>query len=166
MIKAGNFALIPVALTLLLLACEGGQESAINENVSRVTLADHINLIDFGDYVVHINAIVTSQVPADVARNLGITRSDNRAMLNVVITRKIGGAFGSSVKGTVTGTAVNLVGQLKNMTIREVTEHNAIYYIGEVVVVDGETLFFNVDVTPDGESRTYHLRYKGQFYSS
>lgn len=166
MIKTGNFALIPVSLALLLVACEGGQESVIDEDVDRITLADHINLIDFGDYVVHINAITTSQVPADVARNLGITRSDNRAMLNVVITRKVGGAFGSSVKGTVSGTAVNLVGQLKNMAIREVTEHDATYYIGEVVVVDGETLFFNVDVTPDGESRTFYLRYKGQFYSN
>ncbi|MEE8464730.1 MAG: DUF4426 domain-containing protein [Gammaproteobacteria bacterium] len=166
MTRPGNLALMPVALAFLLVACEGAQESAIDEDADRVTLADHINLIDFGDYIVHINAIVTSQVPADVAHNLGITRSDNRAMLNVVITRKIDGAFGSSVKGKVTGTAVNLVGQLKNMSIREVTEHDATYYIGEVVVVDGETLYFNVDVTPAGESRTYYLRYKGQFYSN
>ncbi len=166
MIMAKKFALIPVFLALLLVACEGGQESVIDEDVTRITLADHINLIDFGDYVVHINAITTSQVPSDVARDLGIVRSDNRAMLNVVITRKVDGAIGSSVKGKVTGTAVNLVGQLKRMAIREVTDHDATYYIGEVVVVDGETLFFNVDVTPEGTSQTFYLRYKGQFYSS
>ena len=164
--NAGNIALIPVALALLLVACEGGQESSVEDDAGRITLAEHVNLIDFGDYIVHINAITTSQVPSDVARNLGITRSDNRAMLNVVITRKVNGTFGSSVKATVTGTAVNLVGQLKRMTIREVTEHDATYYIGEVVVVDGEILFFNVDVTPEGKGRTYYLRYKGQFYSS
>ncbi len=72
MIRAGNLALMPVALALLLVACEGAQESAIDEDVDRVTLADHINLIDFGDYIVHINAIVTSQVRADVAHNLGL----------------------------------------------------------------------------------------------
>lgn len=164
--KAGKFALLPVALALLLVACEGGLDSAVDTDVARVTLADHVNLIDFGDYVVHINAITTSQVPADVARNLGITRSGNLAMLNVVITRKVDGQVGPSVKGTVIGTAVNLVGQMKNMEIKEITEHDATYYIGEVVVVDGEILIFNVDVTPEGESRTYYLKYKGQFYSN
>ncbi len=166
MLKGRIFALLPVVLAMLLVACEGGQDSAIDTDAERVMLADHVNLIDFGDYVVHINAITTSQVPADVARNLGITRSGNRAMLNVVITRKVDGQVGPSVKGTVIGTAVNLVGQMKNMEIREITEHDATYYIGEVVVADGEILIFNVDVTPEGESRTYFLKYKGQFYSS
>jgi hypothetical protein len=166
MLKGRIFALLPVALALFLVACEGGLDSSVETDVDRVTLADHVNLIDFGDYVVHINAITTSQVPADVARNLGITRSGNRAMLNVVITRKVDGEVGPSVKGTVIGTAVNLVGQMKNMKIKEITEHDATYYIGEVVVVDGEILIFNVDVTPEGESRTYYLRYKGRFYSN
>jgi hypothetical protein len=166
MMMTGKLALVPAAMALFLVACEGAGVSVVDEDVDRVTLADHVNLIDFGDYVVHVNAQTTSSIPPDVARNLGITRSDNRAMLNIVITRKVNGSFGPSVKGTVTGTASNLVGQLKNMTIREVTEHDATYYIGEVVVVDGETLFFNVDVTPEGEDRTYYLRYKGEFYSS
>jgi len=166
MLKGRIFVLLPVALALFLVACDGGQDSTVDTDVDRISLADHVNLIDFGDYVVHINAITTSQVPADVARNLGITRSGNRAMLNVVITRKVDGEIGPSVKGTVVGTAVNLVGQMKNMKIKEITEHDATYYIGEVVVVDGEILIFNVDVTPEGESRTYYLKYKGRFYSS
>ena len=58
--NAGNIALMPVALALLLIACEGGQESAVEDDAGRVTLAEHVNLIDFGDYIVHINAITTS----------------------------------------------------------------------------------------------------------
>ena len=164
--RIGGFSPFVVTMALLLAACDSGQQADATKNVDRITLGEHVNLMDFGEYVVHVNAITTSRVPADVARNLGITRSDNRAMLNVVVTRKVDGSSGASVKASVRGTAVNLVGQLKSMAIREVTEHDATYYIGEVVVVDGETLLFDIDVTPEGESQTYYLRYKGQFYSS
>ena len=119
---------------------------------------------DFGDYVVHFNAISTDQLTPDIARQYGIVRSNNRAMLNVSIIRKEPGTTGAPVTGSVSASAVNLTGQHKDMTLREIREGEAIYYIGELPVANEETLIFTIDATPMNESSRFSVRYMKQFY--
>ena len=38
---------------------------------------------DFGDYVVHYNALNTNLIPPQVAQSYGIQRSPNRALINI-----------------------------------------------------------------------------------
>ncbi|MDH3588286.1 MAG: DUF4426 domain-containing protein [Gammaproteobacteria bacterium] len=120
---------------------------------------------DFGDYVLHYNALTTDQLPAEVARNFGITRSKSRAMLNIVMIRKEVGTLGHSVTGTVTAKATNLTGQLKNLELRPLTEGDATYYIGTIQVADGEVLIFDIDATPDGSSTSMSVRLQQQFFT-
>jgi hypothetical protein len=120
---------------------------------------------DFGDYVLHFNAISTDALQPEVARAYNITRSKNRAMLNVSIIRKVEGTIGQSVAGSVSATANNLTGQLKNLTLRQVEEGKAIYYIGDVAVANGETLVFNIDATPINETSQFSVRFSRQFYA-
>ena len=120
---------------------------------------------DFGDYVLHFNAISTDALQPEVARAYNITRSKNRAMLNVSIIRKVEGTIGQSVAGSVSATANNLTGQLKNLTLRQVQEGDAVYYIGDVAVANGETLVFNVDATPINETSRFSVRFSRQFYA-
>ena len=120
---------------------------------------------DFGDYVLHFNAISTDALQPEVARAYKITRSKNRAMLNVSIIRKAEGTIGQSVAGSVSATANNLTGQLKNLTLRQVQEGDAVYYIGDVAVANGETLVFNVDATPINETSRFSVRFSRQFYA-
>ena len=120
---------------------------------------------DFGDYVLHFNAISTDQLQPEVARAYNITRSKNRAMLNVSIIKKIPGTIGQSVAGSVSANANNLTGQLKNLTLRQVQEGDAIYYIGDVAVANGETLVFNIDATPINETSRFSVRFQRQFYN-
>ena len=55
-------------------------------------------------------------------------------------------------------------GQLKTMTLREVPEENAIYYIGELGITDGEVLIYTIDVTPINEASRFTVRFKKQFF--
>ena len=121
---------------------------------------------DFGDFVVHYNAFSTDLLPADVARSYQIVRSANRALLNVVILRKEEGTTGVPVTAEVVVRVSNLAGQLKDVTMRLVQEQDAIYYIGEVSVSDGETLVFDIEVTPADEVEPRKLRFQQQFYGS
>jgi hypothetical protein len=121
---------------------------------------------DFGDYVIHFNAISTELLQPDVARAYSITRSKNRAMLNVSIIRKVEGTLGVSVSGTVNAVANNLTGQLKNLVLRKITEGDAIYYIGDVSVANAETLVFNIEATPIDETTAYSIRFSRQFFSN
>ena len=123
---------------------------------------------DFGDYRVHYNAIATDRLAADVASAYGIVRSKSRAMLNVSITKDVPGTTGVSVPGKVKVVASNLTGQVKDLNLRKIEENGdyaAIYYIGEVSVSNGETLRFEITVTPEGAEESYSVSFQQQFFT-
>jgi hypothetical protein len=155
-----------LTLTAALFVTACSDEPAI-QTVSSGPAAEPPNtsMKDFGDYVLHFNAISTNQLQPEVARAYNITRSKNRAMLNVSIIRKVEGTIGQSVAGSVSATANNLTGQLKNLTLRQVQEGDAVYYIGDVAVANSETLIFNIDATPINETSRFSVRFSRQFYA-
>jgi hypothetical protein len=118
---------------------------------------------DFGSWSAHVNALVTDQLSAEIASQYGIARSSSRAMLNVAVVRNeaVDGATG--MRADVTVSATNLSGQLRNLTMREIAEESAIYYIGETAITNAETLIFTINITPEGEG-TQTLRYMQQFF--
>jgi hypothetical protein len=159
--------LLPVVSALAFLsACEqpaqtaAAQEQQDEEAVLRGTESTK----DFGDYVLHFNALGTDQLTENVARQYGIVRSRSRAMLNVSILRKAEGTMGTPVTGSVSASAINLNGQLRNINLREIKEGTAVYYIGETSITDGETLIFTVDATPINEASRFTVRFMKQFF--
>jgi hypothetical protein len=150
--------LIALSFLALVSACGGPGESA---NIPEAQPAGATNA-DIGDHVVHFSAQSTDQLSPDVARAYSIVRSKNRAMLNVSVLNE---ADNSAVSANVTVKTVNLTGQLKSVTMRKITEGQAIYYIGEVAIANRETLIFDISVTPDGLDRSSDLRFKRQFFT-
>ena len=55
------------------------------------------NSQDFGDYVVHFNALNTSHLPPGATREYDIKRSKNRGMINIAVLNKIMGTAGKPV---------------------------------------------------------------------
>jgi hypothetical protein len=127
------------------------------------TLAE--NSKDFGDYVIHYNALATDMLPPAVARDYHITRSQNRGMLNITILKKVLGSPGQPVHARVDATARNLAGQDRNIRMREIREGNAIYYIGEFGVANEETLNFKVSARPQGERDAFEVEFSQDFYT-
>ena len=119
---------------------------------------------DFGDYVLYFNAIRTDTLTPEIAKNYNIARSANRALLNISMVKKAEGTPGVPVPGSVIAQAVNLNGQFKDLTLREVREGAAIYYIGDVAVATDETLVFTVDATPVNETSRLSVRFQRQFF--
>ena len=154
-----TFLLIIVGLY----GCDTSQQTA-TDTTSRVEFGPNENEKQFGDFIIHVNALTTDQLPADVARTYKITRSKSRAMLNVVITKKTDGEQ-KPVTGTVKTVTRNLANQIKNMSMRELVEQDAIYYIGDTPVDNDETLIFDIDVTPIGETGQFALTYRKNFFT-
>ena len=119
---------------------------------------------DFGEYVLYFNALNTDQLSPDIAREYGIVRNKSRAMLNVSIHRKLDNGQTEAVTGAVSASAINLNGQLKTMTLREIREDTAIYYIGELGITDGEVLIYTIDATPSNDPSRFTVRFKKQFF--
>ena len=150
--------LMALAIFGLVSACGGPSQNA---DVPEAQPAGATNA-DIGDHVVHFSAQSTDQLPPDVARAYNIVRSKNRAMLNVSVLREEDGV---PVVAKVSVKTVNLTGQLKNVTMRQINEGDAIYYIGEVAIANRETLVFDISVTPDGSQIARDVRFKRQFYT-
>ncbi len=153
-----RITIIALSLVGLLAACGGPGQSA---DVPEAQPAGATNA-DIGDYTVHFSAQSTDQLPPEVARAYNIVRSKNRAMLNVSVIRK---ADQAPVTAAVSVKTVNLTGQLKDVTMRQIDEQEAIYYIGETPVANRETLIFDISVQPDGADKASDVRFKRQFYT-
>jgi hypothetical protein len=119
----------------------------------------------FGDYIVHYTAQMTTMVPAEVASALGITRGENRAMLNVTVLQRGDAETREPLTAEIEVDAVNLVGQLQNIPIRKVRDGESIYYIGEFTVADEEIMNFNVRVRPDEAELAHEFSFQQQFFT-
>lgn len=121
------------------------------------------NSQEFGDYVVHYNALGTDFLAPDVAKHYGITRSKNRGMINISVLKKSLGVAGQPVHAQVSARAVNLNNQTRTLDVREVDDKGAIYYVAEFPVTNRETLEFTVEVIPKGDTPKT-VKFRQQFF--
>ena len=157
------FLLIPL---FFIGACE--KQNRMNAtNSSRIPYGANDHDKKFGNYIIHINALTTDQLPPEIARGYKISRSKNRGMLNVSV-RERQGQMEVPVTASISVMAKNLSSQLKSIALREVTEVDsaAIYYIGELPVGNEETLIFDIDVKPVGSRETFLVSYRQKFFTS
>lgn len=121
---------------------------------------------DFGDYVVHYNALNTNLIPPEVAQAYGIVRSSNRALLNVTVLKKMMDTPGTPVGAKVTASGTNLTGQRREIEVREIKEPGgAVYYVGQFPVHNLETYVFEVLLAIEGEAEPLEVRFRQQFYT-
>jgi hypothetical protein len=174
-LKIARLACLPVAMASLLttsllaasLLAGCGQNPAPPPAIIAATPSEPATSSsrDFGNYVLYFNAIRTDVLTPEIAKKNNIARSANRALVNISISKKAEGTPGVPVAGSVVVQAVNLNGQFKDLTVREVREGDAIYYIGDVAVANDETLVFTVDATPSNETSPLSVRFQRQFFA-
>ena len=119
--------------------------------------------VSSGEITVHYSAIPTTTLTPAVATQYGITRSASRALVNVAVRKGKPGAD-VAVPSTVTAWVTNLNGQRQSMTMREVKEGEAIYYLGETRINDNETLSFEIEVRPAGAKAPIRATFRQEFF--
>ena len=123
------------------------------------------NSKEFGDYVIHYNAFRSDTISPEVAKQYGLTRANNRVLINIAVLKKVMDTTGKPTSSKVTGHASNLTGQLKNLEFKTITEGNAIYYLANTTISDGEFLKFDIKITPEGETHAARLRFDKRFFT-
>lgn len=99
-----------------------------------------------GAFDAHYSLVPTLFLKPEIAARHGITRSRDRALLNVSILD----GNEVPVQAQVTGLLKNLLGQEVRLEFRQVLDGPAVYYLAEVRHADREILRFLVDITtPD-----------------
>jgi hypothetical protein len=163
MIRINTLLTCSVALlATALAACSPDTGSRPAPQAQEVTRA---SFETFGDHVVHFNAQSTTMLPAEVARAFGIRRSGNRAMLNIAVLHKGAADDSVPVVAVVEVNATNLLRQEKDISMRELRDGEAIYYIGEFTVANEEIVTFNISVQPEGADAPHEFTFRQQFYT-
>lgn len=157
--RAALFACIIAFGALSTSGCEGGSEPG----QARPAPPSEPTFSSFGDFELHYNAVRTDELTAAVARAYGIERSANRVLLNVSLLRKGPDGRTTPVDGTVTASAYNLNGQLKDLEMRRITEGSSVYFIGEVGISGTEILVFDINASPLDRPGRYTVQFKREF---
>lgn len=160
---SGYSRIVAAAGIFVIAAC--GQPAAPGTGMSNVDVLSATETSqDLGDFVVHFNAMPTDQLTAPIASQYGIVRSASQALLTVSIRAKRANQTDVSARGAVAVSATNLTGQLKNITMREIDESDATYYVGVFPITNAETLIFTIEVMPEGAGEMRTIRYMKQFF--
>lgn len=123
------------------------------------------NAQQFGDYVIHYNAVNTDFLTPEVAKNYGIQRSKNRVLVTVSVLKGKMGVAGQPVAAKVSAHTANLSDQTKNLTMREVRDGEAIYYIDTFSVSNEETMDIFVTATPVDGGPKMSIKFRKQFFT-
>lgn len=118
----------------------------------------------FGAYQIYYNTVNTKMIPAEVARNYGVIRSANRALLNIAVKKVVDDNTKIAVLANVTATATNLGNQMKSIDMQRVQEGEAIYYIGVFTINNAETLKFDVSVDPENKGTSTVITFDQEFF--
>jgi len=144
-----RFAVLPLLLLLFTIAPVQAQETAKQ----------------FGDYVIHFNAVNTDFLTPEIARNYGIQRSKNRVLLTVSVLKGEIGVAGQPVAADISAHATNLSDQTKKLNMRQVKDGNAIYYIDTFSVTNEETVDMYITAKPKNGGPAMEVKFRRQFFT-
>lgn len=119
----------------------------------------------FGDYEVHYIGLTSSFLTPEVASAYGIDRSRSLGFLSIsVLQNQAGQDLAVPVRATITGTIRNLIGQTRTLEFREIKETNAVYYISTFRFDDEDMYTIQLKATPEGQTRTFDVKFSQRFY--
>jgi len=129
-----------------------------------VTAVAHAEISQkFGPLEIHYNALTTDELLPEVARAYKIERSKTRGLVTMSVLKRNTLGVLTPVPAKITIYATNLNQQLANISMREITEGSAIYYLGEFRVTPPDTLKFTATVEVEGEPRR-EMVFNQRFY--
>lgn len=128
-----------------------------------LTLGSGFNSTRSGEYTVHYNALPSTWLAPEIAQRYGITRSANRALLNVAVVKGPRATEALAVPARIKVAAINPSGQRQALNLRQVRDGGAIYYLGEARIEERDTLDFELEVTPEGGT-PINVRYRQEFW--
>lgn len=131
-----------------------------------LSLSAWANSFEYENYIFHYNALRTDVLPAESTQKVGIPRSRNRGMINLALREKRPDGSTVAVPAQITVSAVNLNNQYRELSLREIREQDAIYYISDFAINNEEMLRFQVNVLPEGTKKPFKVQFEKQFYTA
>jgi len=132
--------------------------------LSSIAVAAHAEISQkFGPLEIHYNALTTDELLPEVARAYKIERSKTRGLVTMSVLKQNKVGVPTPVAAKIAVYATNLNQQLAHVTMREIKEGTAIYYLGEFRVSPPDTLKFTASVEVAGEPKR-EMVFEQKFY--
>ena len=116
-------------------------------------------------FTIHHNAFSADTLTPEIAKAYGLQRSKYRGLLNVSVIKEVPDTTGTPVPAQLQAEILLLTGQKSPLVMREIREGNAIYYIGEFPVQNGQTIDFAIEVKPQGSDKSVRIRMDQDFFT-
>lgn len=100
----------------------------------------------FGSYTLHYNVFNSSNIPPQVAAAYNLVRGEDRALVNISVTKTEDGKTSLGLPVVVKGVTRNLMQQQQNLKFIEIQEGDATYYLAPFVFNNEELLHFDIHV--------------------
>jgi hypothetical protein len=119
----------------------------------------------FGDYTVHYTVFSSKNIPAEVARVYQLTRAKDISYINISLTKTQDGKTTLGLPATITGTALNLMQQTKNIEFKQIKEPDATYYLAPFRHTNEEDFKFEIKVKAEGESKPMTVSFTRRLFT-
>ena len=123
----------------------------------------HAQFLKVGNIRVYANAMLSSQLNAEMARQYGITRSASRALLHVVVREGTPGKD-KTLPATITAVAIRKNGERSNINMQITREGQDVYYLGELNIVKNESVSFEI-ITQVEKQKPMRMTFLQEFFS-
>ena len=96
-----------------------------------------------GDIRIYANAMVSSQLNAQVAQQYGITRSASRVFLHIVVREGTPGKD-KTLPAEISATAIRKSGARSDINMQLTKDNGEVYYLGELNIEANESINFEI----------------------
>lgn len=127
------------------------------------SLPVHAEIQKIGDVEINYNVVTTDTLSPQVAKAYGISRSKNRLLLTVAVTRMDEMNIPRTIAAEVTAHTVNMIEQQRQIRMRNINEGEANYYIGEFSLASPDFLRFTLNVAEPGAPRPHKIEFQRNF---
>ena len=115
-----------------------------------------------GDVTMHASVMQTSSLNDGVAKEYGITRSDNTVLLLIAV-RKGADAKDTALPAKITATATDLSGRRHDIAMRELRTGSLLDYVGSVDISLPDTLRFDVNIVRENGASS-RMQFNREFF--
>lgn len=131
--------------------------------LSTITMAEQKQV--FGDYEVHYIAFTSSELDKDVARSYGIPRSRALGYMSISVLKTGVSELPVAWNAQLNGEMSNLIGQTRELKFIRIEETGALYFYRTFDFYDTDMYRFHLKVKPEGEKRTFDVKFSQRFYN-
>ena len=148
-------ALLTIALPLALSGCAKGEAPRAADIIAPAQA-----FTDFDDLRVHYNVMPTLTLPEAMAREYGVAKDADTALVFVALRRLVNGQE-QAARGEVAGQALDLQGKRQQLRFASVRIGEYTDHIGTIQVGARDSYRFELDVRAEG--RTHAVKFQRNF---